>query len=126
MPSAVEDYEYVRDSGLLETLALEGVVVSGVEVDPSLIGAASEGAVYVVEHPLLPFISYPYEWSFPALKEAALWIPKGREFCRAEEQRCVGRRRFLSGSKGQTFSLSGSDISDCYALRGGGLRIRPR
>ena len=29
-------------------------------------------ASYVIEHPKLPFVSYPYEWCFSALKSAAL------------------------------------------------------
>jgi len=37
-----------------------------------VLGVDGEGARYVLEHPMLPFISYPYEWSFPALKAAAL------------------------------------------------------
>jgi ribosomal protein L11 methylase PrmA len=31
-----------------------------------------EPAVYVLEAPKLPFVSFPYEWPFPALKAAAL------------------------------------------------------
>jgi ribosomal protein L11 methylase PrmA len=72
MPIAVADYEFVRDSGLLQTLEQEELVVAAKEVDPSVIGAAGKGAAYVLEHPVIPFISYPYEWSFPALKNAAL------------------------------------------------------
>ena len=72
MPSAVEDYEFVRDTGMLQALAKEGLVVAAEEADPSLIGPAADGAAYVLEHPLLPFVSYPFEWSFPALKAAAL------------------------------------------------------
>ena len=72
MPAGVDDYEYVRDSGFLKLLKTEGLVVSGEEVDFSLVGPVADDAVYVVEHPLLPIISYPYEWSFLALKEAAL------------------------------------------------------
>lgn len=33
---------------------------------------APEGAVHVLEHPRIPFISYPYEWSFAVHRAAAL------------------------------------------------------
>ncbi len=35
-------------------------------------GAQGAGASFVLEHPRIPFISYPYEWPFQALKAAAL------------------------------------------------------
>jgi ribosomal protein L11 methylase PrmA len=72
MPIAVADYEFVRDSGLLQTLEQEELVIAAKEANPSVIGSAGNGAAYVLEHPVIPFISYPYEWSFPALKNAAL------------------------------------------------------
>jgi ribosomal protein L11 methylase PrmA len=72
MPTAVADYEFVRDTGLLQRFAKEGIAISAEPVDPHVIGCAADGATYVLEHPRLPFISYPYEWSFPVLKAAAL------------------------------------------------------
>ncbi len=71
-PSAAAHYEFVRDSGLLARLAESGLLISAQEVDRALLGPAAEGARYVVEHPKLPYVSYPYEWSFLALKAAAL------------------------------------------------------
>ncbi len=72
-PHAAADFEHLRDSGILQELADKGRTVAFAEVDPSLIGEAGEGARYVVEHPRLPFVSYPYEWPFPVLKAAALF-----------------------------------------------------
>lgn len=72
MPPAVEDFEFVRSTGLLERMARDGRVVLAEEVSADLLGEEAAGACYVLEHPRLPFISYPYEWSFPALKAAAL------------------------------------------------------
>ena len=69
---ACEDYEFVRQTGFLEKLADVGWIVSSKEVDPSILGSAGTAACYVIEHPRLPFIAYPYEWPFPALKAAAL------------------------------------------------------
>lgn len=73
MPSAREDYDFVRSTGLLERFAERNLVISSVEVPPDSVDVAvAAGASYVLEHPLIPFISYPYEWPFPALKAAAL------------------------------------------------------
>ena len=70
-PAAVADYEMVRDTGLLQELAAAGKVVTSDEVDPEILGETGRAAGYVLEHPRLPFISYPYEWTFAALKAAA-------------------------------------------------------
>lgn len=70
--TAVADFEFVRDSGLLERLTGAGRMISTKIVSGEVLGEWGKGARYVVEHPKLPFISYPYEWSFPALKAAAL------------------------------------------------------
>jgi ribosomal protein L11 methylase PrmA len=72
MPSAAADFEFVRGTGLLDDLAAEGVVVPTTIMSARLPTGAAAGARYVLEHPRLPFISYPYEWSFSALKAAAL------------------------------------------------------
>lgn len=71
-PAGLDDYRFVRDSGALTPLVAEGRVIDSKETDPSLLGAeAPEGGV-VLEHPKIPFWSYPYEWPFEALKAAAL------------------------------------------------------
>jgi ribosomal protein L11 methylase PrmA len=69
---AAGDYEYVRDCGLLHRGADAGWLVQTKEVGREEAGAWGKDARYLLEHPRLPFISYPYEWSFPALKAAAL------------------------------------------------------
>ena len=70
--SFANEYEYVYSSGLFEKLVDENRVLSVERVDPSLLGSAGTSATYVLESPKLPFVSFPYEWSFPALKAAAL------------------------------------------------------
>jgi ribosomal protein L11 methylase PrmA len=66
-------FEAARDAGVLEKAVSAGCLVdyqeSSVADAPS-----SESAipVYLLEHPRLEFISYPYEWSFAGLKSAAL------------------------------------------------------
>ena len=69
--AAATDYEFVRDSGLLDDLTKSGQVIGSKEVSPALLKGA-EDARYLLEHPKLSYISYPYEWPFAALKAAAL------------------------------------------------------
>ncbi len=73
MPRARDDYEFVRSTGVLQRLARDGRVISATEAPRDALPVAeAEDAAYVIEHPAVPFISYPYEWSFPGLKAAAL------------------------------------------------------
>jgi ribosomal protein L11 methylase PrmA len=69
---AAADYEFVRDTGLFERLSANGLVLSTVEIDRDALGPVGAASRYLLQHPLIPFVSYPYEWSFPALKAAAL------------------------------------------------------
>lgn len=73
MPSAAPAFELARDSGVLDRLVADGRLVgfSPVE-DPAQLPHIG-GASHVLEHPAVPFISYPYEWSFSLLKAAALF-----------------------------------------------------
>ncbi|MGH7419780.1 MAG: class I SAM-dependent methyltransferase, partial [Candidatus Rokuibacteriota bacterium] len=71
-PAAVEDFEHVERSGLIEALVERGQVLPATKVDGAILGNKADGAHYVVQHPKLPFVSYPYEWPFAALKAAAL------------------------------------------------------
>src|SRR5688500_19315130 len=70
MPPALADYEFVRDTGILRRLAERDLVISATEVPRETLDVP--GTAYVLQHPPIPFVSYPYEWSFPALKAAAL------------------------------------------------------
>ena len=73
MPRAAADFEFVKNSGLLEELEAQGLLVNSTEINRDAIaGNLGKGAAYVLEHPKLPFISYPYEWSFSLLKAACL------------------------------------------------------
>lgn len=71
-PAAVADYEQVRASGLIESLVADGLLLPEKKIDRRELGDVAKNASVVLEHPRLPFISYPYEWPFPALKAAAL------------------------------------------------------
>lgn len=72
MPCAVDDFEFTRSTGLMKKLIDSGQLIPESVVDPDILGIDGERARYVLEHPLLSMISYPYEWSFPALKAAAI------------------------------------------------------
>lgn len=72
MPVAAEDFAFVRQSGAREALAERGALIAAADVDPRGLGAVAANATHALEHPRLPFISYPYEWSFPLLQRAAL------------------------------------------------------
>ena len=71
MPRARADYEFVRSTGVLQRLSERSLVIPAAEVPPERARGTSDAA-YLLRHPAIPFISYPYEWSFPALKAAAL------------------------------------------------------
>lgn len=63
------DYDLTMQSGLYEALTSQGLMVAHTEAKQS--GAGSD--VYkVIEPERIPFVSYPYEWTFSQLKDAAL------------------------------------------------------
>lgn len=70
---AAPHYEAARDGGVLRKLVEEGLLVDSLNVDPAELGIHDPSVAYVVEHPRLPFVSYPYEWPFSLLKKAALF-----------------------------------------------------
>jgi len=63
-----EHYDKLMESGLYKTLVEKKLLVSHVE----LAVPAESGAYRILEPQKVPFISYPYEWSFSQLKDAAL------------------------------------------------------
>ncbi len=63
-------YDQLLQSGLANALFKEGLLIPHEEVDLSL--AAAPGAYKILKPQELPFISYPYEWSFDMLRDAAL------------------------------------------------------
>tara|TARA_R110000868_G_scaffold61059_4_gene185717 strand:+ start:12450 stop:13841 length:1392 start_codon:yes stop_codon:yes gene_type:complete len=65
------DYEFARDSGFLSAMTAKNSVIEMTEVAPGILGGVAE-CRYVLEHPVLNFVSYPYEWCFSALQAAAL------------------------------------------------------
>ncbi len=69
--SALDDYTLVRDAGFLTSWIEQGKFTSFSEIDePALLNEFDSACI--VEHERLPFVSYPYEWSFGMLKAAGL------------------------------------------------------
>ncbi len=54
-------YEQMRDSGLLDELAENGYLIKSSELDRDSFSYFGNDVRHVIEHPRLPFISYPYE-----------------------------------------------------------------
>jgi len=71
-PCASQDFLFVEGTGLPEKLIAKGWLINTQIVDPRVFGEEVSKAQFVLEHPRIPFVSYPYEWSFSALKAAAL------------------------------------------------------
>jgi len=65
-----EDYKKLTESGLYDRLVKAGVLIKHEEVDQSPVDPDAAFKIIQPEH--VPFISYPYEWSFGQLKSAAL------------------------------------------------------
>lgn len=65
-----EDYDYLMSSGLYKSLTKKGLLISHKELF-SRSPLTKEGYKIIKPEPV-PFISYPYEWCFSQLKDAAL------------------------------------------------------
>ncbi|MBN1453042.1 MAG: hypothetical protein JW963_18640 [Anaerolineales bacterium] len=65
-----ENYDRLMESGLYDKLVKAGLLISHQEVEQAPI--EKEAAYKVLQPELVPFISYPYEWSFSQYKDAAL------------------------------------------------------
>lgn len=65
-----KDYDLLINSGLYQRLVELGLIVVHKEVDIKY--AKSDKAYKIIRPEVIPFISYPYEWSFSQLKDAAL------------------------------------------------------
>lgn len=72
---AARDFAQLRESGVLDSLVEGGLVIESTTLErdaaPEVYEAAGEAAM-IVRHPRLPFISYPYEWPFEMMQQAAL------------------------------------------------------
>ena len=63
-------YDKLMAGGVYDTLTIKGMLIPHEEVEEP---AADPALAYKVIRPeMVPFVSYPYEWSFSQLKDAAL------------------------------------------------------
>lgn len=67
--SYLDIYHQVRESGLFQELIQKGLLIEHEEV---LKHEEGEDPHIIIKPRMIRFISYPYEWSFSALKDAAL------------------------------------------------------
>src|SRR6185295_762892 len=64
------DFELLHSSGLYDELAGRGLLVEHTVSDD--VKPVGDDGFCVIRPRRVPFISYPYEWAFSALKDAAL------------------------------------------------------
>jgi hypothetical protein len=63
-----DDYDTLMQSGLYEALVKKGLLITHKEVKNNF----SIDTYKIIQPKTVPFITYPYEWSFSQLKDAAL------------------------------------------------------
>ncbi|MFN8161859.1 MAG: class I SAM-dependent methyltransferase [Solirubrobacterales bacterium] len=76
-PRGEEDWRALRDSPLFAELTSSGSLVGTEEVPVGELGDLAagllpDGVASALRHERVPFVSYPYEWTFGMLREAAL------------------------------------------------------
>lgn len=64
-----EDYDFLIESKLYENLISKSLLISHQEVE---IPFTSKDGYKIIKPEKIPFVSYPYEWGFSQLKDAAL------------------------------------------------------
>lgn len=67
-----QNFDFVEKSGLYAALIDNGHLLPYENLDKSSFENLPDNAAYLLSHPLLPFTSYPYEWTFEQLRDAAL------------------------------------------------------
>lgn len=65
------NFDALKSSGLLAALFKHRLLIEHKELEDTDL-AQSDECLVILEPELLPFVSYPYEWSFSQLKDAAL------------------------------------------------------
>ena len=77
-PGAVEDWEALAGTNFFPAMVAAGKICRTEPVDPARLAdpapAAADlaGWATVLRHERIPYVSYPYEWSFAMLRDAAL------------------------------------------------------
>jgi len=72
-PEALEDWSFLKSKSFFKTFSADGKVVSTQVASLANLPESERGWwAGVLEHGHIPFISYPYEWCFGMLRDAAL------------------------------------------------------
>lgn len=99
------DYDFFMNSGLYEHLIKNELIVTHEDIDnfsfQNSVENFMEGFYKIIKPEKIPFISYPYEWSFSQLKDAALLTlniqQKALEFGMTLKDCSVYNVQFLNG-----------------------------
>jgi hypothetical protein len=67
-----DDWHALRASTMYTELEARGSLVATAEVDRDLPAVLPGGCAAVLRHEAIPFVCYPYEWTFGMLRDAAL------------------------------------------------------
>lgn len=67
-----ENFEFVEKSGFYDKSIADNMLVGYEKLNKDDFDGVPENTEYILSHPLLPFTSYPYEWTFDQLRDAAL------------------------------------------------------
>jgi SAM-dependent methyltransferase len=72
-PEGMEDFRALEGSELFKRAMADGRLVRTEHADTASVpGLLAKETAGVLRHELIPFVSYPYEWTFSMLKDAAL------------------------------------------------------
>ena len=74
---ATEDFQALVTSGALDRLVAQGRVIAYTKLGQTELNEVKTVVPHagsVIEHPVLPFVSYTYEWTVHMLKDAALLL----------------------------------------------------
>ena len=71
-PDAAKDWARLSGTRFFPELVAEGKAVRTEEVDASSLPSGAGSYAAVLEHERIPYISYPYEWTFEMLRDAAV------------------------------------------------------
>lgn len=73
MPAAREQYRAAESAGVMRRMVEQGRLVDYEDITADAATLGLPEAAAVLRHPKVPFISYPYEWSYSLLRDAALF-----------------------------------------------------
>lgn len=78
MPAGSASFMSAYEDGVLDALAAKGLLIGSKKIDADeallsrYVGARNDTPFALFEHPRIPFLTYPYEWCFAQLKDAAI------------------------------------------------------